>query len=154
MHELLHCAGPTSLMADSGGLSGESRMSESKLCTAIDWLEIDLQTREMAGFGRLAPRRPLPAHHQTLRRHDLEILAGAFVLTSIEGTEPHPEPATHARICLGNQNRTGVRSPPARDPLGRCECFKDDRRPRLDPTDQGEACQGFFLFVSASLASA
>ena len=65
---------PSVLVADPGCLSLELRMSEDELGADINWLEIDLNAREIASLIQYH-RGPLPAHHQALGLHDLENMA-------------------------------------------------------------------------------
>src|ERR1700746_1358483 len=141
-------------MADPGGFCLELSMGQGKFCAEFNRLEIEFKTRDVAGFVGVPARGPLPGHDETAVLHNLEIFAGALVLSSIEHAEPHPEPAADAHIRLGQQNRTTVRSPPAGDALRCCDCFEDNRRARSDAADEREACHRSFLLAAASLLSA
>src|SRR5580698_2242162 len=89
--------------------------------------------------GIFHPAKPAPAHGETLGPCDLDILAVAFMFAAVELAEAHPEKAANPQVGLGQENRTGVGTPPTAHSLRRGQRVKDNRRPRGDPANNGKA---------------
>src|ERR1700693_3637011 len=101
-------------------------MSEGDLSPGIGALEVDLNAGLLTALLRLAAAGPLPAHDQAFGRDDLEILTSALMFGAVEHSEAHPESAPDVHIRLGKKHRTGVRSPPLSDAIGRGQGVEDD----------------------------
>src|SRR5262245_23191290 len=84
--ELVECAAPPFLMAATGLLAMQPRMSERQLGAFGNGAKIELQER-LTGILAI---RPAPAHRQPPRLNDLEIFAAALMLAAVKHAEANP----------------------------------------------------------------
>lgn len=84
-------------------------------------------------------RPPLPAHHNTLGRDELEVSTVALVLVFVEAAKADAAIAADARVEFGEENGPVVGAPPFADALGRDESGEDDLWARSDATHEGKA---------------
>src|SRR3984957_3891952 len=103
------------------------------------------------GLAGILSVQPPPAHCQTSGFDDLEILAVGLMLDAVEPTEADTKAPADAQVSLGQKHRAGIRPPPGGYALRRCECVKDNRRPRGNPADERETRHRRCFLASASL---
>jgi hypothetical protein len=149
--QLVERAGPALLVATAALLVPQARMGQGELGPLGNGAQPDLEKR-FAGI--LGAAGPAPAHAQPFGTRDVEILAAALMLFSVERAESDPEAAADPRVALRYEHGAAIGPPPAGDALRRGERVEDDRWTRPDPAHERQAGHLSFFLMSAFRASA